>query len=98
MRRAVRSAPCSAASAATSAEGSAASAAPARRTLNAKQASRVFTEDLRFLPLAQVLARADRRDGVRVLRVEVRIVARHQDVILAELGDRAREVGFVGLA
>src|SRR5438094_6112880 len=98
MRRAVRSAPLSAATALTSGEGSTANARAARKRLKAKQASCVFTEDLGLLALADVFARADGRHGVRVFRVEVRIVARHQDVVLAELGDRAREIGFVGLA
>src|ERR671935_1753130 len=89
-RRSVRSAPFSAATAATSAVGSIASAAVmptplARSRLEAKQASGVFTEDLALLALVQVVARADGRDGVRILRIEVRIVARHQDVVFPNL-------------
>src|SRR5207302_10808899 len=98
MRRAVRSAPLSAATALTSGEGSTANVRAARKRLKAKQASRIFAEDLGLLALVDVLARADRRDGVRILRVEVRVVARHQDVVLAELSDRARELALVRFA
>src|SRR5882672_2843607 len=99
IRRAARSPPLSAATALTSGVGSIASApALARSRLEAQQASRVLTEDLRLLALVEVLARADRRDRVRVLRVEVRIVARHEDVVLAELRDRAHEVCLVRFA
>src|SRR5262249_19454575 len=99
IRRAPRSLPLSAATALTSAVGSIASApALARSRLKAQQASRVLTEDLRLLALVDVVARAQGGDGVRVLRVEVRIVARHEDVVLAQLRDRAREVRLVRLA
>src|SRR6185369_10564557 len=86
------------ATASTPGSGSTAAAAAARRQLQAKQASRVLTEDLRLLALVQVPARADGRDGVRIFRIEMGIVARHQDVVLAEIGDRPHEVAFVRLA
>src|SRR5438045_3230517 len=97
--RAVRSAPLYAASAATPGEGSTASAATLARTrLKAEQARRIFTEDSRLLALVEVVAGADRRDGMRVLGIEVRIVACHKNVVFTELGDRPREIAFIGLA
>src|SRR6185503_14701855 len=70
----------------------------ARRRLKTEQASRIFAQDLVLLPRAQVLARANRRDGVRILGIEMRIVARHEDPVLPELGDRPLEVALVGFA
>src|SRR5438477_8847091 len=99
IRRAVRSLPLYAASAATPGEGSTASAVMLARTrLKAEQARRIFTEDFRLLALVEVEAGTDRGDGMRVLGVEVRIVARHKNVVFAELGDRPRQIAFVGLA
>ncbi len=63
-----------------------------------QQPRRVLAEDLVLLTLGEVFARADARDSARKLRVEVRIVARHEYAVLAELGDRPREIGFVRLA
>src|SRR3954469_21279146 len=98
-RRAVRSAPWYAASAATPGDGSTASAVMLARTrLKAEQARRIFTEDFRLLALVEVVAGADRRDGMRVLGVEVRIVACHENVVVAKLGDRPRQIAFIGLA
>src|SRR5438067_5148462 len=98
-RRSVRSAPLYTASAATPADGSTASAATLARTrLKAQQARRIVSKDLRFLSLIDVRACADRRHGMRVLGVEVRIVARHKNVIFAELGDRPRQIVLVRLA
>src|SRR5207249_10511388 len=78
--------------------GSTPNAGSARRTLKTKQLSRIFAQDLVLLPLGEILARADGGDSVRKLRVEVRIVARHEDVILSELGDGPLEIGLVRLA
>src|SRR6266700_4236887 len=110
--RSVRSAPWEEATARTPGVGSTAklagaTAKPSRtrkrrgtaaKRLEPKQARRVLAEDLVLLPPGEILARADARDRVRKLRVEVRIVARHEDVILAQLGDRPREIGLVGFA
>src|SRR5205085_11880771 len=63
-----------------------------------QQRLRVLAEDLRLLAFSEVLAAADRRDRVRVFRIEVRIVRRHEDAVLAQLRDGAREVAFVRLA
>src|SRR6266850_8126383 len=98
-RRSVRSAPLYDAMAATAAVGSTASAgaAPTRR-LKPQQASRIFAQDLVLLPRGQVLAGANRGDGVRIFGIEVRIVARHEDMVLPELRDRPLEVVLVGFA
>src|SRR2546422_8532538 len=98
IRRAVRSGPEYAATAATPGVGSTPNAGSARRTLKTKQVSRIFAQDLVLLPGGEILALADAGDRVRVLRVEVRIVARHEDAVLAELPDRPLEIGLVRLA
>src|SRR5690349_15996857 len=96
MRRAVRSAPFSAATDATAALGSTAAADAATTSrLKAQQVRRIFAEDFRFLAFIEVRALAERSHRVRVLGIEVRIVARHEDVVLAELGERPREIPFV---
>src|SRR5712691_4138819 len=101
IRRSVRSAPRYEATAATPGAGwtaNAGAAARPARMLKMQQASRIFSEDLVLVPRVEILALAQRRDGMRKLRIEVRIVARHEDVVLAQLGERPREIGFVRLA
>src|SRR2546429_3799863 len=79
-RRAVRSGPEYAATAATPGVGSTPNAGSARRTLKTKQVRRIFAKDLVLLASAEILAPADARYGMRELRIEVRIVARHEDM------------------
>src|SRR6267378_4060619 len=98
IRRAVRSGPEYAATAATPGVGSTPNAGGATRTLKTKQLSRIFAQNLVLLPSGKVLPLADAGDRVRKLRVEVRIIARHEDAVLAELPDWPLEIGLVRLA
>src|SRR5215472_4003409 len=95
MRICVRSAPRYAATDATPGVGSTAPAASATKhasaarrrgtMLEAKQRRGVSAEDLLLLALVEVLALPDRRDRVRVFGIEVRVIARHEDAVLAQL-------------
>src|SRR5712691_3572505 len=70
----------------------------AAKRLEPQQARGALAQDLGLLQLGEIFSRADVRDGMRKLRIEVRIVARHEYVIFADLGDRPHEIGFVCLA
>src|SRR5262249_47424084 len=70
----------------------------ARIASEVEQPRGVLAENLILLPRGEIFALADAGHGVRVLRVELRIVRRHQDMVLADLGDRPREILLVRLA